>query len=344
MDFNKDYYAALGVTKNATDKEIKKAFRDLSLKYHPDRNEGNKEAEEKFKVIAEAYEVLSDADKRREYDTMRDNPFAGMDSFFSHNPFSHMNSQNFVRKGESLRMTVNVTLEDIIGDGRSLNATEKQFRIKRNVRCHDCRGTGRGPNTTESTCPYCHGYGVITEGGFHYTVQHTCPYCHGTGKVINNPCPTCGGSGLEPTTTSIKVNVPVGVFDGMSFVLSGAGSESPDPNGPNGDVTIVFKVAKHPVFERKGDDLYMTLDISFTDAVLGGKRTVKTIDGKTLSVAIPKGSCNGTLLKVEGYGMRIFRTQKRGNLYVNLNVAVPLLLTPKEKELLEQLSKEQHFK
>lgn len=343
MDFKKDYYSVLGVSKDATDKDIKKAFRELSLKYHPDRNDGNKEAEEKFKAISEAYDVLSDKDKRHEYDTLRSNPFAGVEDFFSmRNPFGN-NRGGFVEKGKSLKITVKVTLEDIIGDGHSQNGCEKTFRIKRSVRCHDCGGTGRGPNTTETICPYCHGYGFIQEKGFHYSVQGTCPYCHGTGKVLNNPCHTCGGSGLEQKFTELKIGIPVGVLDGMSFTLVGAGCESTDPKGPNGDVSVVVEVEKHPVFERKVNDLYMKLDISFTDAVLGGKRNIRTIDGKTLSVAIPKGSPNGTMLKVEGYGMRDFRRGTRGNLYVTLNIEVPKLLNPSEKELIEKLSKEQHF-
>lgn len=343
---NKDYYEILGLQKGASDEEIKKAFRKLALKYHPDRNPGNKEAEEKFKEINEAYQILSDPQKKAQYDQFGTADFNGnmgqggfnfdfsdlggfgdiFDSFFG-GGFSSNRRRNGPEKGEDIEQTVNLTFEEAVF------GIEKEISVTRHEKCETCGGTGAKPGTSPKTCDKCGGTGQVRIqrntplGSFVST--STCDKCGGKGKIISDPCKTCHGTGKERKTRKIKVNIPAGVDTGNVMPLRGQG-EAGKNGGPSGDLYINIRVAPHSMFKRKGNDIYIDQHISFGSAVLGIELKVPTVDGD-VKYTIPSGTQPGTVFRLRGKGVPVVNGRGRGDQYVNIIVDVPKSLNEKQE-------------
>lgn len=356
MGDRKDYYKILGVDKNVSADDLKKVYRKLSLKYHPDRQSGKsdaekKAAEEKFKDIAEAYDVLSDPKKKSEYD----NPQSSFDfsGFGGGSPFDIFNeffggggsSFNFTRKeaiqrGSNIRLNVSVTLEEIF------SGVTKKLRYKRQEPCSTCGGSGKTAQTREETCSYCGGTGMIFQT--HGNVQHmsTCPYCGGKGKHLINPCPNCNGKGLEVKDHEVEVEIPSGIPQGAQLVMQGNGSASPNGNkGGYGDLLIVINEKPHEKFERNGNDLYYKLEVPVMDAIVGGSREVETIDGIKLNVKIKQGIEDGTILRFAQKGMPIYNGRNmRGDMLIVVKLKMPKQLTNDEINILNELKEHENFK
>ncbi len=367
-DNKRDYYEVLGVDKNATADEIKKAYRKKAIQYHPDRNPGNKEAEDKFKEAAEAYDVLSDADKRARYDqfghSMGPQGFGGggfgggysggfgggmsMEDIFAHfgdifgGRFSGFGggfdgsegrARKHVNKGTDLRITVKVTLKDI------MNGVDKKLKIPKLVADPACKGTGAKDGTAFGTCPRCHGSGYIS------TVQQTimgpmeshsvCPECNGEGKIITEQCEHCHGSGVEKKDEIVSFHIPAGVENGMVLTIRGQGN-APRHGGVNGDLLIVIQEEKDPDLIREGDDLIYNLMLDFPTAALGGTAEIPTIDGKA-RLKIAPGTQPGKVLRLRGKGLPKMNSSVKGDLLVNVMVYVPENLNDKEKSAIESL-------
>lgn len=362
MNERKDYYKILGLTeedkklpKDEFLKKVSKNYKKLAIQYHPDRNPGNKEAEEKFKEVNEANQVLSDYDgKKVEYDNPMSNfQFTGnmnMDDILRHFQMSFGDDFGFGsfgfggggqmrQKGSNINGSVTVTLEDI------LNGVEKKIKFTRKKVCHTCNGTGKDKNSREETCPHCHGYGYITQGhsGF-MMVRSTCPYCNGTGKIVINPCRTCGGDGLEDETIEKTFTLPKGVPDGMVFRMTGMGNEIPGNGNIPGDVNIVIHELPHPIFQREGDNLIMLLNVGVVDAILGSKVRIETLNKKKIDVTIPMGSEEGKHLTIPGYGLPIYKSNGFGDLICIVHILMPKKLGDKEVKLLEKLKGTDSFK
>lgn len=354
----KDYYKILGISKDATDDEIKKAYRKLAVQYHPDRQQGKSEderaaAEEKFKEIAEAYEVLSDKEKRAEYDNpMREFKFSGNIDFdeivkrFSQNfgPFGFSNffgqesTQPPPSRGQHLRAHLYVTLNEVY------SGVTKEVKYARLIRCRECNGTTIGKDSHIETCPYCGGSGrIVSSMGVWQTVSQ-CPHCNGSGQIVRNPCRHCGGTGFEKETNTISVNIPKGVADGMTLTITGGGNEAQDPRAMNGDLQVVVGVKEDEKFTRYEDNLVYQLNVPVLTAILGGKVPFVSLDGKSLKAKIPQGAESGERIIFTGHGLPNINTGEYGDLYVILNLVVPKKLNKKEKELLKELKKQEHFK
>lgn len=363
MAEKRDYYEVLGVAKNASADEIKKAYRKMAIKYHPDKNPGDKEAEEKFKEAAEAYDVLSDADKRAKYDrfghSMGQQGFGGagggfygggmsMEDIFAH--FGDIfggrmggfggfegaaggHARKRVNKGTDLRITVKVTLKDI------MNGVDKKLKIPRLVACGHCSGTGAKDGTSFHTCQRCHGTGYITR------VQQTmfgamqsesvCPDCNGEGKIISEQCGSCHGSGVEKKEEVVSFHIPAGVSDGMTLTMRGQGN-APRHGGVNGDLLIVIQEEKNPELIRDGNDLVYNLMLDFPTAALGGSAEIPTVDGRA-RLQIAAGTQPGKVLRLRGKGLPEMNGGVRGDLLVNVMVYVPESLTDAEKEAIKSL-------
>ena len=363
MAEKRDYYEVLGVAKNATADEIKKAYRKKAVQYHPDRNPGDKEAEEKFKEAAEAYDVLSDADKRAKYDKWGHNMgpagFGGggggayhgggmsMEDIFAHfgdifgdfefgggfggaqrgTPRKHVN------KGTDLRITVKVSLKDI------MNGVEKKLKIPRMVADEHCHGTGAKDGTAFSTCPRCHGTGYIS------TMQNTifgpqqatavCPECNGEGKIITEQCSYCHGSGVERKEEIVSFHIPAGVEDGMTLTMRGQGN-APRHGGVNGDLLIVIQEEKDSELIRDGNDLIYNLMLDFPTAALGGTAEVPTVEGRA-RLKIAPGTQPGKVLRLRGKGLPQYNSSTRGDILVNVMVYVPENVTDSERAAIESL-------
>jgi molecular chaperone DnaJ len=361
----RDYYEVLGVSRSASDDEIKKAYRQLALKYHPDRNPGNKEAEEKFKEAAEAYEVLSDAEKRRRYDQLghdglrgtnyRD--FTNVNDVFS--AFGDIFGQGFGggifeevfgggqrrrrtghgQPGSDLRIRLPLTLEEIA------SGVEKKLKIRRQKACEACRGSGAKGSSGRSTCPQCNGTGELRQVSRSMFGQFvnisTCPTCDGEGKVIRDPCSTCHGEGRVQGESTIKVTVPAGVSNGNYIPLQGQGNAG-RRGGPPGDLIVMIEEEEHPQFTRNGDDIIYDLVISFPTAALGGDVEVPTLGGKA-RLEVDPGTPPGRMLRMRERGIPHLNSYGRGDQIVRIQVWVPRKLTAKEKELLKELSKLEHI-
>ena len=350
----RDYYEVLGVGKGATPEEIKKAYRKSAMKYHPDRNPGDKEAEEKFKELGEAYEVLSDADKRARYDQYG---FAGVDpnygagaggagfggfgGFDFGDIFGEFfgggsrrgNSRNAPRRGESIGVRLEVTFEE------AAFGCEKEINVQRIENCAQCNGSGSEDGQIE-TCSMCHGSGQVytTRNIMGMTMQQsaTCPQCSGQGKIVKNPCKTCRGKGKVRRSQKLKVNVPAGVDAGQSIKLGGAGSVGAN-GGPNGDVLVEIYIKRHPIFERENMDVFCEVPITFTQAALGAEIQVPTLDGK-VSYEIPEGTQTGKMFVMSGRGIpSLHNPKRRGNHIFTVVVETPTKLTKEQKELLRKL-------
>ena len=355
MADKRDYYEVLGVSKGASDDEIRKAHRKLAKKYHPDLNRDNPEAAEKFKELNEAYEVLSDKDKRAKYDQFG---FAGVDpnygagqggfgggfdmgdlgdifgSFFGggFGGGSTRSRRNAPQRGETLQQRIMLSFEE------AAFGCEKEITINRTETCEECGGSGAEPGTSPETCSNCRGSGVVTQTqrtplGMFQT-QGACPNCRGTGKIIRKPCKKCGGAGRVRKSKTLKVNIPAGIDDGQSIQLRGQGGAGVN-GGPAGDVIVTISIRPHPIFTREGQDVVCEIPISFAQAALGDTLQVPTIDGK-VSYDIPEGTQTGTVFRLKGKGIQNVNGRGRGDQYVRVNIEVPKNLTHKQKELLRE--------
>lgn len=345
----KDYYEVLGLQKGASDDEIKKAFRKLAIKYHPDKNQGDKEAEENFKEINEAYQVLSDPEKKANYDQYGTADFNGaggggfggfdfsdmggfgdiFESFFG-GGFSSGRRKNGPERGADIEQTLNLTFEEAVF------GVEKEITLNRHERCEKCSGSGAKPGTSPKTCDKCGGSGQVrvqrnTPLGSFVSVN-TCDKCGGKGKTISEPCPVCKGSGKERKLRKIKITVPAGVDTGNVIPIRGNGEHGAN-GGPPGDLYVNIRVASHPTFKRKGFDIYIDKHISFGKATFGSELKVPTVDGD-VSLSIPAGTQPGAVFRLRSKGVPRVNSSGRGDQYVNIIVDVPKTLNDKQKEAL----------
>lgn len=357
---NKDYYQILGVKKDANQDEIKKAFRKLALKYHPDANPGNKEeAEKKFKEIGEAYSILSDPDKKARYDQYGTADTADFGAGFDFRDFYGEGTSDFgsfsdifesffggathrtsrrdrARKGADLRYNMEITLEE------AAFGAEKKIVVPVWETCNTCNGSGAAPGTSKRACPDCKGTGEIrvtqnTFLGQSISIQ-TCPRCRGEGQIIEDPCKTCQGTGKVKKRKSINVKILAGVDSGHRLRLAGLG-EPGENGGPAGDLFIVIYVKKHPLFKRSGSDLYYDHKISLPKAVLGGETTVPTLEGK-VKMKIPAGTQSDTVFRLRGKGTYILGSKNRGDEHVKVTVEIPKKLNTQAKKLVYELAQE----
>ena len=365
MSDKRDYYEVLGVKKDATEQELKKAYRKLAMKYHPDRNPDDKEAEEKFKEINEAYEVLSDADKRRTYDQFGHDGLNGQGGFGGQGGFDGGfggfggggfgfedifgdifgggggfggggSRRRGPQRGADIKQSVRITFEE------AAKGVEKEIKITRREECDTCNGTGAKPGTSKKTCPNCHGTGSVrsvqkTPFG-NIATNRTCATCNGTGEVIDDPCTKCHGTGATRKTKTIKVNIPAGIDDGQMIKLEGQG-EFGEPGAPRGNLYIIVDVAPHKLFKRDGFDVYIDMPITFVQAALGDEIEVPTLDGK-VKYKIAEGTQSGTVFRLKEKGIKRIRGNSRGDQYVKVNVEVPKKLNEKQKDILREFANE----
>lgn len=342
----KDYYDLLGVSRNATEAELKKAFRGLALKYHPDRNPDNKESEEKFKEINEAYSVLSDPEKRANYDRFGTAEGVGAGAGFGaftgagfgdifediFGDFFGFTGRGRTRpaKGDDLRYDLDITLEE------SAVGADKNIEVPRWETCSSCNGSGSKPGKGPITCSNCKGTGNVRfQQGF-FSVSKTCGSCRGAGKIITDPCASCKGNGKVKRVRTISVKIPAGVDSGSRLRMSGEG-ESGMHGGPPGDLYIIIDVRRHPVFVRKGADIYFGMDITFPQAVLGAEVEIPTLEGLAM-LKIPPGTPAGKAFHLKGKGIPRLGGHGKGDEVVIVNIEVPKHITPRQRELLEEFA------
>ncbi|MCZ8234646.1 MAG: molecular chaperone DnaJ [Inhella sp.] len=362
MATKRDFYEVLGVAKNADDDAIKKAYRKLAMKHHPDRNQGEgadaKKAEEKFKEVKEAYEVLSDAQKRAAYDQyghagvdpnaggagggFRGGPegFGGFAEAFG-DIFGDMFGSNGGRRGggggqrvyrgADLSYSLEISLEE------AARGTDTQIRIPTWESCGTCGGSGAKPGTSAKTCGHCGGSGTVHLRQGFFSIQQTCPHCHGSGKVIPDPCGTCHGAGKLKKQKTLEVKIPAGINEGMR--IRSAGNGEPGVNGgPAGDLYIEIHLKQHDIFERDGDDLHCTVPVLLTTAALGGHIEVPTLGGKA-EIELPEGTQHGKTFRLKGKGIKGLRSSYPGDLYCHVSVETPVKLTEHQRKLLKELDK-----
>ena len=350
----RDYYDILGVSKSASKDEIKKAYRKLALKYHPDKNKGDKAAEEKFKEASEAYHVLSDDKRKNNYDQFGHAAFqgAGGQGGFGNFDFSSSFSDIFEdvfgdfgfgsstssrrgrssNRGSDLRYDVSIDLDD------AFTGAEKKINYTTFKKCKTCLGSGAKPGSKPAACNYCGGQGKIRSNQGFFTIQQTCPECSGVGEKITNPCKNCSGMGKIQSSESVSVKIPKGVDDGTRIRLAGKG-EAGSMGGAYGDLYLFVSVEPHSIFKRSEENLYYELPISIADAALGTTVEVPSIDGGKTKIKIPSGTQSGKQLRLKGKGMPILRRNISGDLYIRIITEVPTSLTKKQKELLEEFKK-----
>ena len=352
----RDFYEVLGLAKNASDEEIKKAYRKLAMKYHPDRNPDNKSAEDKFKEVKEAYEMLSDPEKRAAYDryghagvdpNMAAGAGAGAHGFANFGEaFGDIFGDIFgggrgrqgggdggpqVYRGADLRYNMEITLE------QAAHGFETQIRVPSWDSCEVCHGSGAKPGTKPTTCPTCGGSGAVRMQQGFFSIQQTCPKCHGTGTVISDPCANCDGVGKVKRTKTLEVKIPAGIDEGMR--IRSAGNGEPGINGgPSGDLYVEIHIKKHAVFQRDGDDLHSEIPISYANAALGGEIEIPTLAGKA-SFPVPEGTQTGKTFRLRGKGIKGVRSSYPGDLYCHMVVETPVRLTEHQKKLLKEFDK-----
>ena len=367
MAEKRDYYEVLGLQKGASDSDIKKAFRKMAMKYHPDKNSGDKEAEEKFKEVNEAYAVLSDPDKKNKYDRfghagvdpnagfgggggggfggfggfedifdMFGGAFGGGGGFGGFGGFGGGRSRrNGPRKGSDLQKAITIDFKE------AAFGAKKQIRINKYVKCKTCSGTGAEPGTSKKTCPTCGGSGEVrtaqrTPLGTFQSVS-PCSDCNGTGEINESPCKDCGGTGKIRDNVTISVNIPAGVDNESVIPIKGQGEPGIN-GGPDGDLYIVINVEPHPLFERRGQDLWLEIPITFDQAALGDDIVVPTLEEK-VSYKVPAGTQPGTVFRLKNKGIKSVRGNRKGDLYVKVTLEVPTKLNGKQKKAIETMGK-----
>jgi molecular chaperone DnaJ len=345
----RDFYEVLGVNRDASDDEIKKSYRKLAMKFHPDRNPDNKDAEDKFKEAKEAYEILSDAQKRAAYDSYGHagvdasaaagagaGGFSGFEGVFG-DIFGEIfgagggggRQRSNVYRGADLRYNLEISLEE------AARGSETRIRIPALDECETCNGSGAKPGTQPKPCPTCGGHGQVRMQQGFFSIQQTCPKCHGNGKIIADPCGSCGGAGRIKRQKTLSVKIPAGVDEGDRIRLSGEG-EAGMNGGPSGDLYVVIQIREHPVFTRDHNDLHCEMPISFTTAALGGEIEIPTLDGAA-KIRIPAETQSGKVFRLRGKGIKGVRSGTHGDLMCHVVVETPINLTPRQRELLEEL-------
>jgi molecular chaperone DnaJ len=367
--FEKDYYAVLGVPSSATEKELSKAYKKLAKQFHPDANPGNKDAEERFKEISAAYDVLGDTEKRNEYDEVRrmvasgvgpggyggfgpgagGGGFGGGQTFHfdvgdtAGGGFSDIFSNLFggggrrgrrgatgPQRGQDLETELHLSFDDAV------SGVTSTVRFRADATCSTCQGSGAAPGTMPETCPECHGSGSIAVDQGPFSFSQVCPVCGGRGQVIPTPCPTCHGRGVEVRAREVKVRIPAGVADGQRIRVKGRGGAGAN-GGPPGDLYVIVHVRPHPLFGRSGDNLTLNLPVTFAEATLGADVKVPTLDGQ-VTVRIPAGTPSGKVLRVRGKGVASDNGKGGGDLLVTVDVQVPDQLQPEQREAVEALA------
>ena len=348
----RDYYDVLGINKSANPEEIKSAYRKLAVKYHPDKNPGNKSAEDKFKEASEAYGILSDKNKKENYDNFGHAAFenggggqSGGFGGFSGADFSDIFEDFFgdfggrrgsrrstSNRGSDLRYDLSISLEE------AFEGKKQDIKFSTSEKCNTCKGNGSKPGFTADRCTYCGGNGKVRSNQGFFTVQQTCPQCAGSGEEINNPCNDCSGQGKKQTSKRISVTIPRGVDDGTRIRLAGKG-EAGNRGGTTGDLYLFINVQSHDLFKRSDENLFFEFPISVADAALGTTIEIPTIDGGKAKIKIPDGTQNGKQFRLKGKGMPFMRRGDYGDLYVQVKTEVPVYLNKKQKDLLEQFRK-----
>ncbi|MCY6383106.1 molecular chaperone DnaJ [Hoeflea prorocentri] len=346
-----DFYETLGVSKGASEKDLKSAFRRLAMKYHPDKNPDDTDAERRFKEINEAYETLKDPQKRAAYDQFGHAAFeqggpggfgggfgggAGGFSDIFEDIFGEMMGGGRSRRnsggrerGADLRYNMEITLEEAYA-GKTA-----QIRVPTSIQCEECSGSGAKPGSQPVNCTTCHGSGRVRASQGFFSVERTCPSCHGRGETISDPCSKCSGQGRVTEERSLSVNIPAGIEDGTRIRLAGEG-EAGLRSGPSGDLYIFLSVKPHEFFQRDGADLYCIVPISMTTAALGGQFDVVTLDGAKTRVKVPEGTQAGRQFRLKSKGMPVLRSSHSGDLYIQISIETPQRLTKKQRELLEE--------
>jgi molecular chaperone DnaJ len=348
----RDYYEVLGVGRDADEAALKSAFRKLAMQHHPDRNPGDKEAELKFKELNEAYQVLSDPQKRQAYNQFGHRAFENgggggqgpggadfgdfmsdiFESFFGQGG-GRQRGQGGRERGADLRYNLEITLEE------AFQGKAASIRVPTAITCEACNGSGAKPGSKPRQCPTCGGYGRVRASQGFFSIERTCPTCNGRGEIIDDPCKACGGAGRVTREKTLSVNVPSGVEDGTRIRLAGEG-EGGLKGGPAGDLYIFLSVKPHPIFQRDGSDLFCRVPISMTKAALGGEVEVVTLDGTKTLVKIPEGTQTGKQFRLKRKGMPVLRSSDVGDLYIQVNVETPQKLTRRQRDLLAEFEKE----
>ena len=349
----RDYYDVLGVNKSSTADQIKSAYRKLAVKHHPDKNKGDKAAEEKFKKASEAYHVLSNAERKQNYDNFGHAAFengaggrGGFENFDFSNHFSDIfedffgdfgggrgrrsRKSNF--RGSDLRYDLSITLEE------AYNGKKQDIKFSTSEKCDTCNGSGSKPGNNAGSCSMCSGHGQVRSNQGFFTVQQTCPQCSGTGEEITNPCNSCSGQGKKQTSKRLSVTIPKGVGDGTRIRLAGKG-EAGSRSAGNGDLYLFINVYSHDLFKRSDENLFFEYPISIADAALGTALEIPTIDSGKAKIKIPAGTQSGKQFRLKGKGMPYMRGSGTGDLYVQVNTEVPVSLNKEQKELLEKFRK-----
>jgi len=345
----RDYYEVLGVNKSASPETIKQSYRKLAIKYHPDKNKGAKAAEEKFKEASEAYHVLSDKERKQNYDNFGHAAFDGMgggrggfenfdfsssfsdifEDFFSDFGGRSRRRRSSDFRGSDLRYDINISLEE------AYSGKKQDIRFSTSEKCGTCKGQGSAPGSSPQSCLMCGGNGRVRSNQGFFTVQQTCPQCVGTGEEISNPCKNCSGTGKKQTYKNLTVTIPRGVDDGTRIRLSGKG-EAGTKGGANGDLYLFVNINSHEIFKRSEENLYYEFPISIADAALGTTLEVPIVDGGKAKIKIPSGTQTGKQFRLKGKGMPIMRGGGNGDLYIQIVTEVPVSLSSEQKDLLEK--------
>ena len=351
----RDAYEILGISRSETQENIKKAYRKLALKHHPDRNPGDKQAEENFKEAAEAYSILGDPEKRASYDRfgydgLRSQGFGGFSGFnstifadfedilgdFFNFGFGDIfggrsrRTASGASRGRDLVLEIDLTLEE------AASGVTKEIKLNRAKHCNLCQGSGMQPGTQKTTCSQCQGRGQVRYQQGFFAIARNCSQCGGSGKIISNPCESCHGSGKEKEKKSLKLNIPAGIDSGMRLRVEGEG-DAGDSGGPAGDIYVSINIKKHKYFEREHGDLICQADISFARAAIGAKVEIPTLAGKE-NLHIPHGTQTGDVLKLKGKGILDINNHRKGDLFIRIHVETPRNLTKKQKEILRQFA------
>ena len=345
----RDYYDVLGVSKGATPDQIKSAYRKLAVKHHPDKNKGDKASEDKFKEASEAYHVLSNAERKQNYDNFGhaafENGGGGRGGFSNFDFSSHFSdifedffgesfgggrrSRRSNNRGSDLRYDLSITLEE------AYSGKKQDIKFSSSEKCETCKGSGSKPGHNVGSCSMCSGHGQVRSSQGFFTVQQTCPQCSGSGEEITNPCSSCGGQGKKQSSKRLSVTIPKGVDDGTRIRLSGKG-EAGTRGGGNGDLYLFVNVYSHELFKRSDENLFFECPISIADAALGTSIEIPTIDGGKAKIKIPAGTQSGKQFRLRGKGMPFMRGSGAGDLYIQVNTEVPISLNKEQKELLEK--------